>query len=76
MSVVNVCSLCFYIRAQIKAQRMTNNVLTVIFECTAELHKSDSQQTLAIIEFALTYSREKTGCCCFFLVRCREVTLT
>ena len=38
---------------------MINNVLSVNFDCMAELHRSDSQQTFAMSELALTYFKEK-----------------
>lgn len=63
---------CFYIRAQIEAQSMINNVLSVNLNCTAELHRSDSQQTLAIIAFALTYTRENSMIDVLFFVVGKE----
>jgi len=44
----------FYIRAKIKIIIIIKSVLSVSFVVIAELHKSVSQQTLAMIALALT----------------------
>jgi hypothetical protein len=43
-----------HMRAKIKAPIIMKSVLKVIFDVIAELHRSVSQQTLAIMEFAST----------------------
>ena len=46
-----------YMRAKKKAPTTIKRAPSVIFGVTAELHKSFSQHTLAIIELASTYNR-------------------
>lgn len=67
-------------RAKIKAPIIMKSVLKVIFDVIAELQKSVSQQTLAIMELALTYKWQNIRSLLFIdlhvessLVRCIDL---